>query len=120
MKNNQLVSSIFTRDDKGFSQVSLTVNYFKQIVGFDKKENPNLLPYETAAGRNSKGEKIGVRIFNIDGVKVYTSWDKENKKYVSKTSGEVTVGGTPTAHAEEPVIADPQAEVEEPDDNLPF
>ena len=80
MKNNQLVSSIFTRDDKGFSQVSLTVNYFKQIVGFDKKENPNLLPYETAAGRNSKGEKIGVRIFNIDGVKVYTSWDKENKK----------------------------------------
>ena len=47
-------------------------------------------------------------------------WDKENKKYVSKTSGEVTVGGTPTAHAEEPVIADPQAEVEEPDDNLPF
>jgi len=47
-------------------------------------------------------------------------WDKENKKWVSKTSGEVTVGGTSTAHVDEPIINDPQAEVQEPDDDLPF
>lgn len=74
-----IVSTIFTRDASGFSQVSLKKDYFKQIVGFDKKDNPLLLPYETKAGKNEAGEKIGIRVFTINGFKVYTHYNKETK-----------------------------------------
>jgi len=47
-------------------------------------------------------------------------WDKENKKWVSKTTGEVVVSGANSGHTDEPIIEDPQAEVNEPDDDLPF
>jgi len=47
-------------------------------------------------------------------------WDKENKKWISKTTGEVTIGGGSSEHVDEPIIEDPQAEVQEPDEDLPF
>ncbi len=47
-------------------------------------------------------------------------WDKENKKWISKTTGEVTVGGGTPAQTDEPEIEDPQADNAEPDEDLPF
>jgi len=70
------VRKIFTRGADGFSQVSIDINAYRQIVGFDTDANPDLKPYKTTA--SSTGQ--GVRVFDFNGVKVYTSYDKATKK----------------------------------------
>jgi hypothetical protein len=63
----------------GFSKVSVNTEVFKAIAGF----NPTL-PYTTS--RNANGN--GVRVYDVDGVPVYTQYDKESKKtaIIMKTS----------------------------------
>jgi DNA/RNA-binding domain of Phe-tRNA-synthetase-like protein len=75
--NNLIVRKIFNSDAKtGFSQVSIASENYKQIVGFNKENNPELKDYTTGASASGQG----VRIFDFDGVKVYTSYDKDSKK----------------------------------------
>jgi len=59
-----------------YCEVSIDLESFKKIVGFDKNQNKNLANYETATSKSGKN----VRIFEIDGHKLYTSYDKATNK----------------------------------------
>lgn len=56
-----------------FARVKLDKDIYKHVIGFNKQANPALLDYST--GKDQAGR--GVRIFDINGVKVYTRYDKE-------------------------------------------
>ena len=73
---NLKVRNIFEEAD-GYAVVSVNVELFKEIVGFDKKVNPLLRDYTT--GKNAAGK--GVRIFDIDGVPVYTVFNGKDAQY---------------------------------------
>ena len=71
MENLTLAVRTIIKEDGEFAQVVVSNEVFKQVAGVRPA-----LPYTTA--RNAAGN--GVRIFDIDGVKLYTRRDKEAGK----------------------------------------
>jgi hypothetical protein len=67
------VYSVFkSNPTTGFSSVSIDRETFMKITGFSPE-----LPYTTV-----KGETSGIRVFNVDGVTIYSKLNKvDNKNY---------------------------------------
>ena len=80
MNNPKLiVSNIIGTDVNGYSRVTISNELFNAVRGFKP-----LLPFEDRFDEN--GERI--RVFNIDGVELYASYDKTTSKtmFVLKTT----------------------------------
>ena len=69
--NSLKVRNIFETKD-GFAKVSIDQDHFKQIRGFSPE-----LPFTTS---HSNASGNGLRIFDIDGIKLYSQYDKEQRK----------------------------------------
>lgn len=83
MENENLklvISNIIGEDINGFSRVTVNTDLFNAIKGF----NPTILYTEM----NDKDTKERIRVFNIEGIDLYASYDQDTRKtmYIMNTT----------------------------------
>lgn len=91
------VRNIFSTQD-GFSRISVDNETFNAVRGVVPT-----IPYTTSRTQDGRG----VRIFDIDGTKVYSIYDKENRKtgfYMKQTDAQARLRTLAQERSTEPAL----------------